>query len=224
MRKLSFILISFFVYSAQGELPKWITSGSAPDTEYAYVVCSAEGLDPQNIQQTAENNCMASAAKLQGVKVTVSEKTVQGVAGVDSSKVAQIAPIQSIVKCEWSHRYLESIGTSFRLWLECRIERKSVSMQQLNSEEKVIKNQSSVAHAKALITLVTVPRADVIAILGDDGERVINPTSNSSIIEIHSGDEAIEIRKIGYKSQKKPLPNFVQGDSLTLSFQLERDK
>src|SRR6185312_14046893 len=164
-----------------------------------------EGLDPQNIQQIAENNCLASAAKLPGVTVTIKQKTVQSLSGVDSNEVAQITPLQATVKCEWTHRHLESIGTAFRLFLECQVDKKSLSVHSLKSEEQVDQSRSSAGPANALLTVATTPRADVIAISGANGERVINPTANSSVIDIHNGDETIQVRKIGYKDQRKSL-------------------
>src|SRR6185312_7129307 len=166
MRKLIFTLINLFAVLAHAELPQWVTSGTPPDAAHAYVVCSAEGLDPQNIQQIAENNCLASAAKLPGVTVTIKQKTVQSLSGVDSNEVAQITPLQATVKCEWTHRHLESIGTAFRLFLECQVDKKSLSVHSLKSEEQVDQSRSSAGPANALLTVATTPRADVIAISG----------------------------------------------------------
>src|ERR1035437_6245907 len=128
-QKLTLLLISFLIsriVMAAPEVPQWISSSKLSDTTYFYVICSHDGLDPEEVKQIAESKCLASAAKLGEVTLTVRQKTIQSLTGADSTEVAEIQPLTKNISCEWTDRYIEKIENGFRVWLRCRIPRKSV--------------------------------------------------------------------------------------------------
>ncbi|NUM87852.1 MAG: hypothetical protein HUU37_01485, partial [Bdellovibrionales bacterium] len=118
-----FLLTSLLASSAavSDSLPKWITGGSLEDASYRYIVCSQDGLDPEDIRQAAEAKCLSSAAKLNGVNITVKEKSVQSLTGVDASEVAEIEPKNKEAICTWTDRYLEKLASGYRIWLRCKV-------------------------------------------------------------------------------------------------------
>ncbi|MCX6123583.1 MAG: hypothetical protein NTV34_02360, partial [Proteobacteria bacterium] len=63
--------------------PSWIRGGSLSDSAHSYLVCSHDGIDPEEVKQVAESKCLASAAKLGVVTVVIREKTVQSLTGAD---------------------------------------------------------------------------------------------------------------------------------------------
>ncbi len=221
---LSFLVSSIgAAQAAPSDLPSWIIKGPVSDTSFHYVVCSHDGIDPEEARQIAESKCFTSAAKLGGVNVTLTQKTVQSLTGSDSSEVAEIQPLEAKVKCEWTDRFLEKIKDGFRVWLRCKVARVPV-LQKPYSETKNAIDKVASKHIAGTIILTTIPKADRIIVIGVSGERVIEPTSNVAIVMISNLDQKIEIRKTGYKSMTFDLPtNFLHGSKMQRDAVLERN-
>lgn len=206
-RTLIFAASSLFIAKASaGDLPAWIIKGPVSDSSFHYVVCSHDGIDPEEARQIAESKCLASAAKLGGVNVKITQKTVQSLTGSDSSEVAEIQPLEAKIKCEWTDRFLEKIKDGFRIWLRCKVARSSVAFQSPQSESTKSADEMPPRHAEATLVLTTVPRADRIIVVGAGGERVVEPTSNVVTILISGLDQKLEVKKSGYKSVTIDLP------------------
>jgi hypothetical protein len=198
-----------------GDLPSWIINGPVSDTSFHYVVCSHDGIDPEEARQIAESKCLASAAKLGGVNVRLTQKTVQSLTGSDSSEVAEIQPLEVKIKCAWTDRFLEKVKDGFRVWLRCKVEKASIlpTVPQFETKDATLGKVSK--YAKGTIVLTTVPQADRIIVIGFGAERVVEPTSNVVRILFSNLDQRIEIRKAGYKSAIVDLPtNFSHGTSI----------
>ncbi|HND85806.1 MAG TPA: hypothetical protein PLU50_08375, partial [Pseudobdellovibrionaceae bacterium] len=180
-QSLIFLLISIFAAASQaGESrPRWITEASLSDSNYHYIICSHDGLDPEDVKQIAENKCLASAAKLGTVEVKVTQKTVQSLTGSDSAEVAEIKPLDRELSCEWLNRYIEKVESGFRVWLRCRISKKSVGEFSSKETSKLTEpndqkeKTNSLKHKRAILNLATVPTAERLIILSDDGERAV---------------------------------------------------
>lgn len=210
--------------AAPGDLPLWITKGPVSDATFHYVVCSHDGIDPEEARQISESKCLASAAKLGGVNIRLTQKTVQSLTGSDSSEVAEIQPLEAKIKCEWTDRFLENIKDGFRVWLRCKVLKSSVAVQVQNTEMANGSAVRSDKHAEATLVLTTIPRADRIIIIGAMGERVIEPTSNIMNIKISNLDQVIEVGKSGYKKGTIELPkNFLHGFKFQKDMILEKN-
>lgn len=208
MRSLNLIFLASSALAAQAassDLPSWIIKGPVSDKSFHYVVCSHDGIDPEEARQIAESKCLASAAKLGGVSVRLTQKTVQSLTGSDASEVAEIQPIEVKVKCDWIDRFLENIKDGFRVWLRCKVARGSVSRgaPQPQAENASLTKRK---YAEATLTLSTVPKADRIIVIGVKGERVIEPNSNVVSILISNLDQKVEIKCVGYISTIIELP------------------
>lgn len=228
MRNLipSFLLISLLAGSsvASNSIPEWIQKGPLSDASHHYVVCSHDGLDPEDIRQVAESKCLASAAKLGGVVVSVREKTVQSLSGSDASEVAEIEPLKRDVKCTWTGRYLEKLPSGFRIWLRCRLSKASVTKaptRSMDSKDSLASKPPT--YKRATITITTVPKADKIIVHGLAGERVIDPTGNVTQIELKEGDEKIVARKQKYRDQERAIKLWKHGDSISETIYLEQE-
>lgn len=211
---------------AFAQLPAWVTHSNLSDTSYHYVVCSHDGADPEEVRQIAENRCLASAAKLGGVKVTLSNKTVQSLTGADSSEVAEIVPFEKNVKCEWTDRYQEKIENGFRIWLRCRILKSEIEKRvgQEDSPGDKSANSKVTPYKRALLTITSVPQADKIVIEGHGPSRVIDPKSNLIKIEVTELDTKVVVRKQKFKDGIYVLPNgWKHGDSLFQTIYLQQD-
>lgn len=208
--------------AAPGDLPSWITNGPVSDTSFHYVVCSHDGIDPEEARQIAESKCLASAAKLGGVNVKITQKTVQSLTGSDSSEVAEILPLQANIKCEWTERFLEKVKDGFRVWLRCRTSKNS-PLKVFPSEAQIEVAPSVSRHSLATLILTTVPQADRVVIVGTGGERVIEPASNVLTFTISNLDQRIEVGKTGYKKSVVELPNSLHGSKIYRQVILERE-
>jgi hypothetical protein len=221
---LSFLVSSFVVaQAAAGDLPSWIINGPVSDSLFHYVVCSHDGIDPEEARQIAESKCLASAAKLGGVNVRVTQKTVQSLTGSDSSEVAEIQPIEAKIKCEWIDRFLETIKDGFRVWLRCRIPKSAVNVQSVDkSKEKLVLESKKYAEASLVIT--TIPKADRIIVIGETGERVFENPSNVFTVTIVSSDQRMELTSLGYKKAVISLPQpRIHGQQLSETIVFERN-
>lgn len=222
---LSFLASSIVAaQAAPGDLPLWIIKGPVSDTSFHYVVCSHDGIDPEEARQIAESKCLGSAAKLGGVNVRLTQKTVQSLTGSDSSEVAEIQPLEAKIKCEWTDRFLEKIKDGFRIWLRCRVAMSSmiVTLPQSETKDQVV--QKSNTHVEAMFLLSTVPKADRVIVIGEGGERVIEPTSNVVTTTITGLDEKIEIIKLGYRRTILMLPKGLKhGDRIQRDTVLEKE-
>jgi hypothetical protein len=232
--KLIYILASFLTVpslAATEQVPSWISLGPVTDNQYQYVICSHDGLDPEDVKQVAEAKCLASAAKLGGVTVLITQKTVQSLMGADSSEVAEIQPLKRDVKCDWTDRYLEKIGEGFRVWLRCR-----VSRQALTNKENVLggptvpagsrssaSSSAAIKYKRGILSLTMVPQADRAIVIGKNGERVIEVASNVVTIELKEGDEYVVLRKHKYKDARQELKKWKHGDSLNHTVYLEQE-
>jgi hypothetical protein len=231
-QSLIFTLISFLAVPAvrAADLPAWITQGQTIDSTYFYVVCSHDGLDPEDVKQVAESKCLASAAKLGGVTVKVNTKTVQSLTGADSSEVAEIQPLTRNVKCEWIDRYLEKVEQGFRVWLRCRVKKSSVAstMDQTDPGSSIETSPndpspSLSAYKRAILTVTMVPKADRLIVVGTAGERVIEVTSNVFRVELHEGDAKVTARKQKYQDASFNLKPWKHGDVLAHTIYFEEE-
>lgn len=205
-------------------MPSWITKGPVLDSAFQYVICSHDGIDPEEARQIAESKCLASAAKLGGVYVKISQKTVQSLTGSDSSEVAEIQPLEAKIKCEWTDRFLEKIKDGFRVWLRCKIEKSSLITKASQSETREQIIDKPTRHFDAILILSVVPSANRVIVIGDGGERVIEPTSNVVTTTISNLDHEVEVSKAGYKRARINLPsNIKQGDKIQRDVILEKD-
>lgn len=205
-------------------MPPWIVKGPMSDAVFHYVVCSHDGFDPEEARQIAESKCLASAAKLGGVNVKLTQKTVQSLTGSDSSEVAEIQPLEAKIKCEWTDRFLEKIKDGYRIWLRCKISKSSLVISLQQSETKEAVKGKAIRHAEAILILTTVPKADRIIVIGGGGERVIEPTSNVVTTTITNLDEKIEVTKSGYKRAVLVMPPEINhGDKVQRDVVLEKE-
>lgn len=226
-QSLNSILISFlFIASAHADtgLPKWITEGKLSDPSHYFVICSHEGLDPEEVKQIAESKCLASAAKLGGATVTVRQKTVQSLTGSDSAEVAEIQPLTRVVDCVWTDRLMEKIQNGFRVWLRCQVDRSAVQVNKTESGIVQLKSKPPKKYKRGLLNLISVPVADRVLVLTNNGERiVIEVKSNVEKIEIHEEDISIIVRKQKYRDQKVELGEWSNGSLINKSVYLEKD-
>lgn len=215
-------LLSNLAYSE--DLPNWITKGPVIDNTNYLVICSHDGIDPEEARQIAESKCLASAAKLGGVNVKLTQKTVQSLTGSDSSEVAEIQPLEVKVNCEWTDRFLEKIKDGFRVWLRCKVLKSSV-VNQINSPlTKDTLEMPTEKHVEATLIISTLPKADRIIVIGYGGERVIEPNTNLVSIKISNQDKKVEISKIGYKRATIEIPKkFKHGDKIQKDAVLEKE-
>lgn len=222
---LSFLASSIVAsQAAPGDLPLWIIKGPVSDTSFHYVVCSHDGIDPEEARQIAESKCLASAAKLGGVNVRLTQKTVQSLTGSDSSEVAEIQPLEAKIKCEWTDRFLEKIKDGFRVWLRCKLVKSSVLIAPSRSETKEPDQEKSTRHAEATLVITAVPKADRVILIGDGGERVIEPTSNVVTTTVSNLDRKVEVTRSGYKRSVIQLPpNFGHGEKIQRDAILEKE-
>ncbi len=223
---LIFILIKLCAASiAEAEtIPSWITKGPMSDSSFHYVICSHDGIDPEEARQIAESKCLASAAKLGGVNVKLTQKTVQSLTGTDSSEVAEIQPLEANIKCEWIDRFLEKIKDGFRVWLKCKVLKSSISLLASHPEVKNAVEVVPVKHAEATLILTTIPQADRISVVGVGGERIIEATSNIVATKITNLDRKVYIRKSGYKQTIIDLPGDIKyGDRIQKNVVLTRE-
>lgn len=229
-QSLIYLLISIFsAVSQAGEpRPKWITEASLSDSNYHYIVCSHDGLDPEDVKQLAENKCLASAAKLGMVEVNVTQKTIQSLTGADSAEVAEIKPLHRVLSCEWLNRYVEKVDSGYRVWLRCRISKKSV--QEFNSKEASISTGSvdqkekinSPKYKRAILNIATVPTAERLIIINDAGERaVVEIKSNTQSIELKEGDKSVILKKQKYRDEMIDLGSWSNGDSISKTVYLK---
>lgn len=222
---LTFLASSTLAAQAtSGDLPSWIIKGPVSDASFHYVVCSHDGIDPEEARQIAESKCLASAAKLGGVNVRLTQKTVQSLTGSDSSEVAEIQPLEAKIKCEWTDRFLEKIKDGFRVWLRCKVAKSSFSISVPQSETKDRAAEKPMNRVEVTLLLSTVPKADRVLIIGDGGERVIEPTSNIVTTTVSNLDHKIEVSKSGYKRAVIEIPsNLKHGDKIQKDAVLERE-
>lgn len=219
---LTNLCVASFAYAES--TPSWVTKGPVSDSTFHYVICSHDGIDPEEARQIAESKCLASAAKLGGVNVKLSQKTVQSLTGTDSSEVAEIQPLQINIKCEWTDRFLKKIMDGFRVWLRCKVLKSSISMQMSYPETKNAVDIQPSKRVEATLVLTTVPQADQITVAGLGGERVVEPTSNVVSIIISNLDQKIEVKKTGYKNGVINLPkDFTQGSKFQRDALLEKE-
>lgn len=228
-QRLTLLLIEIALASSSAiakSTPPWVSSAALSDATYHYVICSHDGIDPEEAKQIAESKCLASAAKLGGVSVTIREKTVQSLTGSDSSEVAEIVPFQRDVQCEWTDRYLEPVGDGYRVWLRCKIKRdriRAVISAGENEESVPIQSKplEQEAYKRGLLVVTTTPKADRIIVKGSRGDRVIEVTSNVMRIEIREGDAEVLVRKQKFKDVIKPISTWSHGQTISVTLLLE---
>ncbi|MFP5492667.1 MAG: hypothetical protein ACLGG0_14275 [Bacteriovoracia bacterium] len=198
--------------------------GPVSDNSFHYVVCSHDGIDPEESRQIAESKCLVSAAKLGGVKVKITQKTVQSLTGSDSSEVAEIQPLEVNIKCEWTDRFLEKIKDGFRVWLRCKVAKSSLTTSILSTKNNDHATNKMANRVEATLLISTVPKADRIIIVGEGGERVIEPISNVVTTMVSSYDYKIEVTKHGYKRAIIEIPtNLKHGEKIQRTAVLEKD-
>lgn len=227
MRILTLTFLASSALAAQatsGDLPSWIIKGPVSDSSFHYVVCSHDGIDPEEARQIAESKCLVSAAKLGGVSVRLTQKTVQSLSGSNASEVAEIQPLEAKIKCEWTDRFLEKIKDGFRVWLRCKVAKSSLVLGAPQSETKDQVGMAPNKHVEATLLISTVPIADRVIVIGDGGERVIEPTSNVVTTTVSNLDRKVEVSKSGYKRTVIQLPaKFSHGEKIQRDAILEKE-
>jgi hypothetical protein len=194
-------------------------------------VCSHDALDPEDARQVAEGKCLASAAKLGGVRVTLRQKTVQSLTGSDSSEIAEVEPMTREVKCEWTERFLEQVGQGYRVWLRCRVSNADVTKAARSAQSKggettesqPSKGEVRLPYKRGILVVTTVPQADRITVGGMNGERVVEVTSNVTRLELKEGDEWVSARKQKYREKREKLRDWKHGDSLSVTLWLNEE-
>lgn len=224
----------FIALGARAEPPAWAKSTALKDGQYAWVICSHDGLDPEDARETAEGKCLASAAKLGGVRVSIEQKTVQSLTGADSSEVATVIPMISYVGCQFTDRVMEKVGQGYRIWLRCRVPLKEVDelRRQVVSHEGTTKPTTPAKPAqefakerykRGTLSVTTVPKGDVLALIGIGGERVVEMTSNPQEIVIREDDRSVEVRRHGFRPVREDLGEWVNGATVVKSLKLEQE-
>lgn len=208
--------------------PKWITEGKLSDPTNYFVVCSHDGLDPEEVRQVAESKCLASAAKLGGATVTVKQKTVQSLTGSDSTETAEIQPITKFVQCTWTDRFLENVQNGVRLWLRCKVDRLAIHAQYTTQPEagQTTNKDASVPtiYKRGFLNLISMPMADRLLIMnGSQVRTVIEVKSNTEQIELREGDTAIIARKQKYIDKRVELKSWSNGSTSTRTIYLDKD-
>jgi len=202
-------------------LPLWVRSSN----DARIIICNADDLDPQRAQELAENRCLSSAAKSQGVNIKLQSKTVDSLSGADSGETAEIEPLNSKVQCDYVNRYLEKVGHSFRVWLKCRI--KTIESNVISSQNKTTLSETADLHSlkykRGTLVLATTPKAEVIIVNGKRGERAIRIQKNVEKIELKEGDETIEVKRQGYTPLTINIGHWEHGDSISKSMTLTRE-
>jgi hypothetical protein len=211
----------------QDALPGWISRPKLEDAIFHYIVCSHDGLDPEEARLKAEGKCLASAAKLGGVNITLRHKTVQSLSGTDSAEVAEVEPTRRFVRCNFTDRHLESLGTGYRLWLMCRVPKGSVERQAatppIRSTADAAAGLGLTAYKRAVAYVTTVPQAEKLVVSGERGERVIDVSSNPQSVEIREGDLKVTARKAAYRESSVDLGDWENATTLSKTVYLERE-
>lgn len=229
IQKAILFLINFMMgcQALAEALPSWVNGGALSDAKYFYVICSHEGVDPEDARQVAESKCLSSAAKLGGVTVNVRSKTVQSLTGADSSEVAEILPQTKNVRCEWLERYMEKLDQGYRIWLQCRVSKSSLAKNESESIVEQGKTESvgvaSVPYKRGLLTLTISPQADRVIVVGPRGERVIEVSTKLVKIELREGEDSVIVRKHRYKDARIPLSEWHHGQTISHKIFLELD-
>lgn len=228
MGRLTLILSLLFTQALASDLPQWVKESKLSDSNYHYVICSNSAIDPEEARQTAEGLCLASAAKLGGVLVTIKNKTVSSLTGVDSSEVAEVLPLVRRVRCDFTDRYQDKIGNSYQVYLRCRVRNEEVEALAKQNGTNIPKNESpkildqleTQLYKRAIASVTMLPKADKVIIGGSRGDRVVDPSSNTISIELKEGDSYIELKKHAYKTEKVLLGKWRHGQTLSLSVNL----
>jgi len=225
---LSSLLLISSLAGAKESQPKWITEGKLSDESHYYVVCSHDGLVPEEVRQIAEGKCLVSAAKLGGATVTIRQKTVQSLTGSDSAETAEIQPITQTVKCIWTDRFMEQIQNGVRIWLRCQVDRRSIRSQASTLDDPKREESGApvtpVKYKRATLNLISVPVADRVLVLSGDQERsVIEVKSNVERIELREGDTTVVVRKQKYIDYKLELGDWPNGSSLNKTIYLNKE-
>lgn len=221
---IPFIFMFATSFSFAGELPSWVVKGKLADSAFHYVVCSQAGIDPQETRLRAEESCLSQAAKLGGVEVKITQKTIQGLTGADSSEVSEIKPISKFVNCEWIDQHLEEIEKGFRIWLRCRVKKSDIKKMETQSKSLPEPTTNTPPkYRRAYLTITSAPTPDKIIVHGPGGERVIDTKSNHNNVELKEGDHSITVKKHRYKDQTHKISEWKHGDSLTLTVYLEQE-
>jgi hypothetical protein len=198
-------------------LPTWVRSGSDKNT----IICSHDALDPEEARAIAETKCLSSAAKLGGVQIAITSKSIDSLGGADASEVAEMKPLTSEVRCSWTNRYLESIDGGYRAWLACRVEGVVKGIPQVSAPAPPSAS-AMLPYKRATLSLATTPMASKVIVKNAViGERVIDLTSNVQLIPLREGDESIEIRKQGYQPVVKVLGEWGHGQAISITVRLE---
>lgn len=226
MRSLILILLVSNLVDANAsgsDLPYWITKGQMSDNDFRYVVCSDDGIDPEEARQIAESKCLASAATLDGVDVRIAKKTIQSLTGSDASEVAEIQPLERHVNCEWTDRYLEPINAGFRVWLRCKVSKKAASPTTLKNAVSFTLARSTAVYAEATLVVSTVPQADRIIVSGLGVERVLEPTSNVISFKVTNLDTLVTVKKLGYRDFTIEISKVTHGGKLVKDAILQKN-
>lgn len=205
--------------SARTSLPGWIVSQSSN----SLVVCSAEGIDPQQLQELSEAKCLASAAKSKGVDLLLKQKTLQSLSGSDSGEVMEVSPINGRVRCDFKYRHLEELRSGgFRLWLGCVPGSIEVMHQaEVGLEGSHTPDPAKIGYKRGTLRLTCSPAPDKIIVGGSRGERVAEGGSTLTTVELREGDEWIDVRKQRYHSRRLLVGAWEHGGSLSEAILLE---
>lgn len=202
---LIFYLFTSFVKAS--DLPIWIRQGELSGQGSSYVICSHEAIDPEKARAIAEDKCLESAVKSEGVEFVLDSKTILTTVDSEQSDIYEVSPLNTKVKCQWTHHFLEKLDHSFRVWLRCRVT--------LLDKLKVI-NKSQTEGSRAIksasggsLRISVVPRPDFIQVYNaTKGIRHVQVSGNDLLVELKSGDVKLLLRKIGYRDFVVDLSEF----------------
>lgn len=205
--------------STRTSLPGWIVSQSSS----SLIVCSSDGIDPQQLQELSEAKCLASAARSKGVDLSLRQKTLQSLSGSDSGEVAEVSPINGQVRCDFKYRYLEDLSSGgFRLWLGCMPGSVHVQQQAATERERgIAADAAKIPYKRGTFQLTCSPMPDKIIVGGSRGERVVEGGSMQTTVELREGDEWIEVRKQRYQSKRLQVGDWEHGASLSEAILLD---
>lgn len=220
---MSFLVISI-VANAKTALPLWATSSPTTSKEgLPIVICDGEALSPGEAENTARAACLTAGAQTKGVALTVQSKTTMSMGGTDSSQVSEITPLHAKLRCDFTNRFLEELpAAGYRVWLQCVVH--ELQIEKNNPIIKEVEPVKLLPFSRASLTVTSIPQPDVIIVSGSNGDRVIEIPSNSTSIVLKEGDNAVTVKKLGFKDSIKSLETWKNGDLLTLDFKLQRDR
>jgi hypothetical protein len=123
----NFLVLYLFCFSAHSQdLPNWATEGQTKTPEGINIVCSGDDKDPEIASSKASNNCLVKAMKLSGIGLKNSEQVNSTFDDVKFESNTTSDELQGVVKCDFRKRYLQTLDTETRIWLQCFVANKNI--------------------------------------------------------------------------------------------------